>query len=154
MYTGSTLMFACTWLVKCPLKNVLYYRSIHCPPQQPAAPATAATGPAAASSSAPAVDARALAAALGNISSGQMQMQRAPGPTLADVLTPEVIIPLLRQRGVLERLAPHLPVGSQSVCLSSSAASCILYPLILSGALHMLVQYVDGRCCGAGGAQE
>lgn len=81
-------------------------RSIQVPPQQLGTVAAAA----ASSSSAPVVDAKALAAALGNISSGQVQMQRAPGPNLADVLTPEVIIPLLRQPGVLERLAPHLPV--------------------------------------------
>ncbi|CAL8470166.1 g9708 [Coccomyxa elongata] len=79
--------------------------SIQVPPQQPGTVAPAA----AASSSAPAVDAKALAAALGNISSGRVQMQRAPGPSLADVLTPEVIIPLLHQPGVLERLAPYLP---------------------------------------------
>ncbi|BDA44186.1 26S proteasome regulatory subunit RPN13 [Coccomyxa sp. Obi] len=79
--------------------------SIQVPPQQPGTVAPAA----ASSSSAPAVDAKALAAALGNISSGRVQMQRAPGPNLADVLTPEVIIPLLRQPGMLERLAPYLP---------------------------------------------
>jgi hypothetical protein len=43
-------------------------------------------------------------------SAGQMQMQRAPGPSLAEVLNPETIIPLLRQPGMLEKLAQYLPV--------------------------------------------
>lgn len=71
---------------------------------------------------APAVDARALAAALGSIGSGgmgqqqqQQRMLRAPGPSLAEVLTPEVMLPLLRQPGTLERLAPFLPVSSPSI---------------------------------------
>jgi hypothetical protein len=39
-----------------------------------------------------------------------MQVQRALGPSLADVLTPDLILPLLSEPGVLERLAPYLPV--------------------------------------------
>ena len=49
-------------------------------------------------------------------SAGQMQMQRAPGPSLAEVLNPETIIPLLRQPGMLEKLAQYLPVRPPS-CL-------------------------------------
>lgn len=62
------------------------------------------------------VNAAALAAALSGIggSSGgaAMQMQRAPGPSLAEVLNPETVIPLLRQPGMLEKLAQYLPVRS------------------------------------------
>ena len=43
-------------------------------------------------------------------STGQMQMQRAPGPSLAEVLNPETMILLLRQPGMLEKLAQYLPV--------------------------------------------
>ena len=59
------------------------------------------------------MNAAALAAALsgmGGASSSAMQMQRAPGPSLAEVLNPETIIPLLRQPGMLEKLAQYLPV--------------------------------------------
>jgi hypothetical protein len=31
------------------------------------------------------------------------------GPALQDVLKPELLVPLLKQEGMLERLAPHLP---------------------------------------------
>lgn len=87
------------------------------------------------------MDAKALAAALGSISGGHVQMQRASGPSLADVLTPEVIIPLLREPGVLERLAHHLPVRqlhiqSPATCADSCFAMlCVLvlwmYSLII-----------------------
>ena len=60
------------------------------------------------------VNAAALAAALSGIgggsSSSAMQMQRAPGPSLAEVLNTETITPLLRQPGMLEKLAQYLPV--------------------------------------------
>lgn len=60
------------------------------------------------------MNAAALAAALSGIggggSSSAMQMQRAPGPSLAEVLNTETITPLLRQPGMLEKLAQFLPV--------------------------------------------
>lgn len=37
------------------------------------------------------------------------QMARASGPSLAEVLKPEVVIPLLQEAGMLEQLAEHLP---------------------------------------------
>ncbi|DBA85473.1 TPA: hypothetical protein ACH3X2_000421 [Trebouxia sp. C0005] len=37
------------------------------------------------------------------------QMARASGPSLAEVLKPEVIVPLLQEPGMLEHLAEHLP---------------------------------------------
>ncbi|KAL0020885.1 hypothetical protein WJX77_006881 [Trebouxia sp. C0004] len=37
------------------------------------------------------------------------QMARASGPSLAGVLKPEVIVPLLQEPGMLEHLAEHLP---------------------------------------------
>ena len=54
------------------------------------------------------VNAAALVAALSGIgggSGGAGQMQRAPGPSLAEVLNPETIIPLLRQPGMLEQVS-------------------------------------------------
>ena len=76
-------------------------------PQAAAAQAQAAGAPAMG-----AIDARALAAALAGAASGslQQQVQRAPGPSLTEVLTPEIMIPLLKEPGVLERLAPYMPV--------------------------------------------
>ena len=59
------------------------------------------------------VNAAALAAALsgmGGAGSAMQHSQRAPGPSLAEVLNPETIIPLLRQPGMLEQLAQYLPV--------------------------------------------
>ncbi|KAK9915613.1 hypothetical protein WJX75_001503 [Coccomyxa subellipsoidea] len=117
--------------------------SIQCPPQLPAASASsAAAAPAAPSSSAPAVDARALAAALGSISSGHMAMQRAPVPNLAEVLTPEVIIPLLRQPGVLERLAPHLPEEhrNEAALMDLAASAQLRHQLSVLGAALQTAQ--------------
>lgn len=44
-------------------------------------------------------------------------MQRAAeaGPSLSDVLTPEVTVPLACIDGVVDRLAPHLPQEHQCV---------------------------------------
>ena len=64
------------------------------PPQPLAAPA-------------PAVDASALLAAL----QATMHVAPAPpaGPTLEDVLTPDMLLPLLQSSDMFSRLAPHMP---------------------------------------------
>ncbi|KAG2498578.1 hypothetical protein HYH03_003329 [Edaphochlamys debaryana] len=49
-----------------------------------------------------------LAAAQGGLG-GRRRAVAAPGPSLADVLRPETLGPLLREPGVLEALGPHLP---------------------------------------------
>ena len=90
-------------------------------PQRPSAP----SGPTTAGS----IDALALAAALAGAAdsssgagSAQQHMQRAPGPSLAEVLTPEVLIPLVSEPGVLERLSAHLPVRPQSALEAATFA--------------------------------
>ena len=60
------------------------------------------------------MNAAALAAALSGIGgggSGAGHMERAPGPSLAEVLNPETIIPLMQQPGMLEQLSQYLPVS-------------------------------------------
>mmetsp|Transcript_42247 Transcript_42247/g.100221 ORF Transcript_42247/g.100221 Transcript_42247/m.100221 type:complete len:314 (-) Transcript_42247:181-1122(-) len=80
--------------------------------------AAAAFSPAAAGQRG-AVTAGNLASILGNIMGGtggqqdamaaMQQYMRAPGPSLAEVLTPETIAPLLGDDAALQRLAEHLP---------------------------------------------
>ena len=41
---------------------------------------------------------------------GQQQRQQDSGPALGEVLRPELLAPLLRQEGTLERLAEFLPL--------------------------------------------
>lgn len=100
---------------------VLRHRSLGVPqastvqPQQVSASTGAAMG---------SIDALALAAALAGAAGGSgagaaQQMQHAPGPSLAEVLTPEVLIPLVSEPGVLQRLAPHLPVRPPAFSLRS-----------------------------------
>ena len=83
------------------------------------------------------IEALALAAAL-----AAQQAQRAPGPSLAEVLTPEVLIPLVSEPGVLERLSPHLPVRADehlyfAVCTASGAVplghQCVVRACLLRG---------------------
>lgn len=73
---------------------------------------------------------------------GGRRMAVAPGPSLAEVLRPEALLPVLREPGVLQVLAPHLPEEHRCVCVSEGVLLCI------SG--------VRGRssavCCGTGGA--
>ena len=52
------------------------------------------------------VDATAAAAAL---QAAFRQQQAANGPTLAEVLRPEVLVPLLQDPELVDRLAPFLP---------------------------------------------
>ena len=62
-----------------------------------------------------AVDASALAAALAGAAGGAAPPPRArPSPSLGAVLTPDALLPLVRQPGMLEALAPHLPPGHRS----------------------------------------
>jgi len=62
------------------------------------------------------LDAATLAAALGGAGAGAMapQRQMAPGPSLSDVLKPEVVLPLLSRSEVQERLAEFLPSEHQN----------------------------------------
>ncbi len=108
------------------------------------------------------MDAKALAAALGSISSGHVQMQRPPGPSLADVLTPDVFENLLREPGVLERLAPHLPVRdlhNQSPATCAGSCFAMLFALVFWTCIHIKLRRkasMRKRCalCCVGRAQE
>ena len=83
------------------------------------------------------MNAAALAAALSGIGGGSSaagagHMEKAPGPSLAEVLNPETIIPLMRQPGMLEQLSQYLPVSppwSPTISLhnASRPRTCILY---------------------------
>ena len=78
------------------------------------------------------MNAAALAAALSGIGGGggtgrAGQMEKAPGPTLAEVLNPETIIPLMRQPGMLEQLSQYLPVSpprSPTISLHNASRPC------------------------------
>lgn len=85
-----------------------------------AAPAAARPAGAPGGGGGGAIGASALAAVLGNIMSGAagpsmsalLQQRRAaadPGPTLGDVLRPELLAPLVREPDMVQRLAPYLP---------------------------------------------
>lgn len=47
---------------------------------------------------------------------GGRRLAVAPGPSLAEVLRPEALLPVLREPGVLQVLAPHLPEEHRCVC--------------------------------------
>ena len=83
------------------------------------------------------MNAAALAAALSGIGGGDSaggagHMEKAPGPSLAEVLNPETIIPLMRQPGMLEQLSQYLPVRpswilSTDLHNASRPLTCTLY---------------------------
>ncbi|CAK0773278.1 hypothetical protein CVIRNUC_004048 [Coccomyxa viridis] len=79
------------------------------------------------------VNAAALAAALSGIGGGDSaggagHMEKAPGPSLAEVLNPETIIPLMRQPGMLEQLSQYLPEEQRTEAdLADLAASTQLH---------------------------
>lgn len=72
-------------------------------------------------------------------SNGQMQMQRAPGPSLAEVLNPETMILLLRQPGMLEKLAQYLPVRPPHAFLLN------IQRLEMSGSADVIVMLQPAR---------
>ena len=86
------------------------------------------------------VNAAALAAALSGIGSGSSagragHMEKAPGPSLAEVLNPETIIPLMRQPGMLEQLSQYLPVSPRWILSYSlhSAPRLCMHPVCVDG---------------------
>eukprot|EP00884_Botryococcus_braunii_P011396 jgi/Botrbrau1/20257/Bobra.31_1s0042.1 len=83
------------------------------PPPQPVVQPSSRLPGGQGTSTAGGVQAADLARMLLNIAGGNLSgvptMMRAPGPTLAEVLKPEVMVLLLREEGMLERLAEFLP---------------------------------------------
>lgn len=69
----------------------------------------------------PAAAAQALAGAFGQ-QQQQQQEEMETGPSLADVLKPEIIVPLLNSPDMVERLAPYLPEDHRHGVFNATAA--------------------------------